>query len=151
MRRAPRLSLGAVLSLAAAAFWYLWSSNLSAAIARHNPASETKATIYYIVTILAFTGAITCFLWKSGARTWYAVGLPLYIGSLYIGSKLNPRDMVGGSWTDPYFQVSSWVGFFCCVIAPFRLNRPLALCSTLFALTLAGLLAAWWIWYVSTA
>jgi hypothetical protein len=151
MRRMLRSIFGGLLFLAAVLLWYLWFLNVSSAIVKDSPSSETNAIVYYVATILTFTGAAICFLWDSGARTWYGLGVPLYLGTLLMGGILNRRDQIGGSWTDPYFQVSTWVGFFCSVIAPFRLKRSYKERCLWLAVTVAGSLAAWWLWYVSTA
>jgi hypothetical protein len=82
---------------------------------------------------------------------WYGVCFLLCCGSLFLGARLNPRDMVGGSWTDPYLQTISGLSFAFCVFAPLWSRRPwsqrVGLCFCSFGL----LLIPFFIWYEATA
>ena len=82
---------------------------------------------------------------------WYSVGLLLYGGSLYTGARLNPRDMVHGSWSDPYLQAATCVGFLACLSLPFRLPVSWLGRFGLAIPNLCILFAAFWLWYSATA
>lgn len=95
----------------------------------------------------------------SGSTTWktptvlsiFAIGLAVYCGALYLGTKLNPRDFVDGSWTDPYLGVTTILGFLICVVTPFRLDIPISAHIGVTVFNFLILAAAFWTWFSLTA
>lgn len=81
----------------------------------------------------------------------YLVGFMVYCGSLYIGAQLNPRDMVGGSWSDPYLRAATCLGFLLCVALPFRLRIPWVGRIAVAAANIVILAVPFWLWFSATA
>lgn len=81
----------------------------------------------------------------------YFLGFGVYAGVLYLGSQVNPRDMVHGHWSDPYFQAITILAFLCCLVMPLRL--PISWLGRI-ALSVPNLLILtlfFWRWYSVTA
>ena len=81
----------------------------------------------------------------------YTGALLVYSASLYVGSRLNPRDMWHGSWTDPYLQSASGASFLCCLVAPWVVHGSLLHRFSFFCVGLIPVFAAFWLWYVTCA
>ena len=88
---------------------------------------------------------------SSSAFLYYVGALLVYCVSLYIGSRLNPRDMCHGSWSDPYLQSSSGASFLCCLVAPWFIRGSLPHRFGFFCVGLVPVFAAFWWWYVTCA
>ena len=88
---------------------------------------------------------------RAAALACYLAGLLVYGGSLYVSAKVNPRDIVNGSWADPHLKFTLWTGFALCLVAPFLSVRPLPARVGFCVLGLLPLCVAWYLWWTMTA
>lgn len=85
------------------------------------------------------------------AFAWYSAGLVVYLGSLAGGILLNPRDMSGGSWTDPYLRFTTVISFLFCLLLPLCYRQSWERRLAWFFLSLLVLLGGFFYWYEATA
>lgn len=86
----------------------------------------------------------------SHVAAWYSGALFCYLGALYTGTFVNPHDIRGGFWADPYLQMATTFTFFICAVAPLRLPIPLAAHFGVTAFNLLILLVPLGIWSCAT-
>jgi len=98
-----------------------------------------------VLIIFAFT------IYRDLGLQIYTIGFLLLTGALTSGIYLNPRDEVGHTWTDPYFQGLSILGFLSCLVGPLFSRVRATTRTAFFGLGLLLTIIPFWNWYAATA